>query len=60
MFRNGDKRYIRREYTEIGDLDQVATLQAQLAEAQAQIDATKNQPVIEPQNPQEGEGNDPQ
>lgn len=56
---DGDKRYIRREYTEIGNLDQVATLQAQLAEAQAQIDATKNQPTIEPQNPQEGEENDP-
>ncbi len=37
---NGDKRYIRKEYTEISQLDQVAQLQAELQSAQAQINAT--------------------
>ena len=32
---DGDKRYIRKEYTEISQLDQVAALQAELAAAQA-------------------------
>lgn len=36
---DGDKRYIRKEYTEISQLDQVAQLQAELAAAQAQIAA---------------------
>lgn len=38
---DGDKRYIRKEYTEISQLDQVAQLQEQLAAAQAKINATK-------------------
>ena len=33
---DGDKRYIRKEYTEVSQLDQVATLQAELAAAKAQ------------------------
>jgi hypothetical protein len=37
---DGDKRYIRKEYTEISQLDQVAQLQAELQSAQAQINAT--------------------
>ena len=32
---DGDKRYIRKEYTEISQLDQVSKLQAELAAAQA-------------------------
>lgn len=41
---DGDKRYIRKEYTEISQLDQVAKLQAELAAAQNQ-----NEPPNEPQ-----------
>ena len=37
---DGDKRYIRKEYTEISQLDQVATLQKELQSAQAQLAAT--------------------
>ena len=45
---NGDKRYIRKEYTEISQLDQVAQLQAELQSAQAQINATtKTEPEKE-------------
>ena len=39
---DGDKRYIRKEYTEISQLDQVSQLQEQLTEAQNQLNATKN------------------
>lgn len=46
---DGDKRYIRKEYTEISQLDQVAELQAQLTAAQNEINATKNQPPEEPE-----------
>ncbi len=41
---DGDKRYIRKEYTEISQLDQVAHLQAQLKAAQAELDAVKQPP----------------
>ena len=34
---DGDKRYIRKEYTEISQLDQVAALQEELAKAQAAV-----------------------
>ena len=37
---DGDKRYIRKEYTEISQLDQVAKLQSELQDAQAQLAAT--------------------
>ena len=49
---DGDKRYIRKEYTEISQLDQVAQLEKQLAEAQ--------KPPTEPQEEQkEDEKDDP-
>ena len=48
---DGDKRYIRKEYTEISQLDQVAKLQGELAAAQAALNATKK-----PQEPEPGEG----
>ena len=51
---DGDKRYIRKEYTEISQLDQVAELQEQLTAAQNELNATK-QPQ-EPIDPKEGEG----
>lgn len=34
---DGDKRYIRKEYTEIGQLDQVAKLQSELQAAEAKL-----------------------
>ena len=37
---DGDKRYIRKEYTEISQLDEVAKLQTELQAAQAQLAAT--------------------
>ena len=46
---DGDKRYIRKEYTEISQLDQVAELQKQLTAAQNEINATKNPPPEEPE-----------
>ena len=41
---DGDKRYIRKEYTEISQLDQVAALQEQLTAAQNEMNATKKPP----------------
>ena len=38
---DGDKRYIRKEYTEISQLDQVAQLQEELASTQAALNASK-------------------
>lgn len=58
---DGDKRYIRKEYTEISQLDQVTQLQEQLAAAQNQLNATKKpEPQEEPADPKEGEENDPE
>jgi hypothetical protein len=57
---DGDKRYIRKEYTEISQLDQVATLQEQLTAAQNQLNATKKPPEetgTEPKKPKEGDPN---
>lgn len=48
---DGDKRYIRKEYTEISQLDQVATLQKELAAAKAQA----AQPAEDPEQNEEGE-----
>ena len=45
---DGDKRYIRKEYTEISQLDQVAALQEELAAAQNKLNATTNEPPAEP------------
>ena len=41
---DGDKRYIRKEYTEISQLDQVAELQKQLTATQNELNATKKPP----------------
>jgi hypothetical protein len=58
---DGDKRYIRKEYTEVSQLDQVTQLQAQLTAAQNQLNATKNpEPAQDPEPPKEGEENDPE
>lgn len=53
---DGDKRYIRKEYTEISQLDQVTTLQeelkkaqAELKKAQAELNATKKPQEPEPE-----------
>jgi hypothetical protein len=46
---DGDKRYIRKEYTEISQLDQVAQLQAELESAQAALNASKQPPETEPE-----------
>lgn len=50
----GDKRYIRKEYTEISQLDQVTKLQEELASAQAALNATK-----QPQEPAEPDPEEP-
>lgn len=57
---DGDKRYIRKEYTEVTQLDQVAQLQDQLAATQAELNATKQPQDPEPGDPKEGEENDPE
>ena len=58
---DGDKRYIRKEYTEISQLDQVAQLQEELTAAQNQLNATKKpEPNSGPEDPEEGEENDPE
>ena len=41
---DGDKRYIRKEYTEISQLDQVAQLQAELSAAQNALNAQEPEP----------------
>lgn len=51
---DGDKRYIRKEYTEISQLDEVAKLQEQLTATQAELNAAKQPPKPEP-----GPGTDP-
>ena len=53
---DGDKRYIRKEYTEISQLDQVSQLQAELTAAQNQLNATKN--PTDHIEPKEGEQDD--
>ena len=54
---DGDKRYIRKEYTEISQLDEVSQLQEQLSATQAELEAAK-QPQEPPQ--EEGANNDPE
>ena len=56
---DGDKRYIRKEYTEISQLDQVAELQKQLTAAQNQLNATKSPKEPEPPEPPEPKEGDP-
>lgn len=53
---DGDKRYIRKEYTEISQLDQVTQLQEQLNAAQNQLNASKEPPEdTPPEGPEEKE-----
>jgi hypothetical protein len=54
---DGDKRYIRKEYTEISQLDQVAQLQAELTAAQNTINAQRPADPEPPEEPEEGEEN---
>lgn len=51
----GDKRYIRKEYTEISQLDQVAQLQKELDTAQNALNAATQPPA--PNDPPEGDNN---
>ena len=51
---DGDKRYIRKEYTEISQLDQVAALQEELKAAQNELNATKKPP----EEPEKEDGDD--
>ena len=53
---DGDKRYIRKEYTEISQLDQVAALQEELTAAQNELNATKKPP----EEPEKEDENDPE
>ena len=55
---DGDKRYIRKEYTEISQLDQVTALQEELASAQAALNASKAPDPAEPDK--EEENDDPE
>lgn len=48
---DGDKRYIRKEYTEISQLDQVAQLQAELASAKASLAQQSTTPEPDPEDP---------
>lgn len=57
---DGDKRYIRKEYTEVTKLDQVAQLQEQLAATKAELNATKQSQYPEPSDQKEVEENDPE
>jgi hypothetical protein len=60
---DGDKRYIRKEYTEISQLDQVSQLQAELTSAQNALNAAqKPQEPAEPDpvEPKEEENDDPE
>ena len=56
---DGDKRYIRKEYTEISQLDQVTKLQEELASAQAALNASKAPDPAEPDKEEE-ENDDPE
>lgn len=57
---DGDKRYIRKEYTEVSQLDQVAQLQAELASAKAANAAQTPEPEEDPEEPKEDENDDPE
>lgn len=49
---DGDKRYIRKEYTEISQLDQVAQLQEELTAAQNALNAQQETQEPEPDGPE--------
>ena len=55
---DGDKRYIRKEYTEISQLDQVSQLQAELTAAQNALNAQQTPAPAEPEKDKEDEPND--
>lgn len=55
---DGDKRYIRKEYTEITQLDQVTQLQEQLASTQAELNAAKQPHEPEPDDSEESKEDD--
>jgi len=58
---DGDKRFIRKEYIEISQLDEVAKLQSELKAAQAQLATNvKPEPKDGPEDPNEEEENDPE
>ena len=60
---DGDKRYIRKEYTEISQLDQVTELQDQLVALQNQLNASKTPepaPDPDPEPDPEKEEEDPE
>ena len=58
---DGDKRYIRKEYTEISQLDQVAQLQAELTAAQNALNAQqKPEPEEDPEKEKEDGNDDPE
>ena len=56
---DGDKRYIRKEYTEISQLDQVAQLQAELTAAQNALNA-QQAPKEEPEKEEESDDSERQ
>ena len=55
---DGDKRYIRKEYTEVSQLDQVSQLQAELTATQNALNAAKAPQEPEPQDGAEEEKED--
>ena len=55
---DGDKRYIRKEYTEVSQLDQVSQLQAELTAAQNALNAQQTPAPAEPEKDKEDEPND--
>lgn len=58
---DGDKRYIRKEYIEISQLDDVTKLQAELKATQAQLNAKpKPEPEGAEEPKEEGKENDPE
>ena len=57
---DGDKRYIRKEYTEISQLDQVSQLQAELTATQNALNAAQKPQEPEPVEPKEEENDDPE
>lgn len=57
---DGDKRYIRKEYIEISQLDEVTKLQSELKAAQAQAAANTTPEPKDPEEPNEEDENDPE
>ena len=58
---DGDKRYIRKEYIEISQMDEVTKLQSELKAAKAQLATTvKPEPKEDSEKPNEEEENDPE